>query len=345
MADCISPVRTDLRFKHSLMTQSAFGFFRGTYYRWVQLSSGIRGLRSPQVLGIGDLHVENFGTWRDAEGRLIWGVNDFDEAYPQPYILDLLRLTASAHLAARAEHLRLRPRHASELIWEGYIHTLKSGGSPFVLEEDNTFLREVALSELRDPVQFWKRIQLLPNCHRFIPHPVRLALTRSLPTTALPLQFKSRRAGAGSLGRERFVALARWQGSLVAREAKAVLPSAYGWAKGSDGPHTWISQIVSRAVRVPDPYLQIEAGWIIRRLSPHCSRIELSSLPLERDEERLLYAMGSETANIHLGSRNAVKRLLQDVEKRTVRFLHESAKAMVKLTVQDWVTWKKTRRV
>jgi len=32
------------------------------------------------VLAVGDLHVENFGTWRDAEGRLIWGVNDFDES-------------------------------------------------------------------------------------------------------------------------------------------------------------------------------------------------------------------------------------------------------------------------
>ena len=31
-------------------------------------------------LSVGDLHVENFGTWRDSEGRLIWGINDFDEA-------------------------------------------------------------------------------------------------------------------------------------------------------------------------------------------------------------------------------------------------------------------------
>jgi uncharacterized protein (DUF2252 family) len=25
--------------------------------------------------------VENFGAWRDVEGRLIWGINDFDEAW------------------------------------------------------------------------------------------------------------------------------------------------------------------------------------------------------------------------------------------------------------------------
>ena len=30
-----------------------------------------------QVLAIGDIHLENFGTWRDVDGRLVWGVNDF----------------------------------------------------------------------------------------------------------------------------------------------------------------------------------------------------------------------------------------------------------------------------
>ena len=29
---------------------------------------------------------ENFGTWRDADGRLVWGVNDFDEAAVMPWI-------------------------------------------------------------------------------------------------------------------------------------------------------------------------------------------------------------------------------------------------------------------
>ncbi len=48
---------------------------------------------------MGDLHIENFGTWRDLEGRLIWGINDVDEAYPVRYPNDLVRLAASAFLA------------------------------------------------------------------------------------------------------------------------------------------------------------------------------------------------------------------------------------------------------
>src|ERR1039458_5738131 len=36
---------------------------------------------APKVLAVGDLHVGSFGTWRDTEGRLSWGVDDFDESY------------------------------------------------------------------------------------------------------------------------------------------------------------------------------------------------------------------------------------------------------------------------
>ena len=38
-----------------------------------------------KVLSVGDLHFENFGTWRDKEGRLAWGINDFDEAFELSY--------------------------------------------------------------------------------------------------------------------------------------------------------------------------------------------------------------------------------------------------------------------
>ena len=60
--------------------------------------------KAPQVLGIGDLHVENFGTWRDAESRLVWGINDFDEACCLPYTHDLVRLAASGRFAIQEGH-------------------------------------------------------------------------------------------------------------------------------------------------------------------------------------------------------------------------------------------------
>ena len=54
------------------------------------------------VLAVGDIHLENFGTWRDGDGRLVWGVNDFDEAARMPYALDLVR-PGGQRGAARAQ--------------------------------------------------------------------------------------------------------------------------------------------------------------------------------------------------------------------------------------------------
>jgi hypothetical protein len=75
-------VEVDLHCKHKKMRQSPFDFLRATFFRW---SGRIEAIcpeikHAPGVLSVGDTHVENFGTWRDVEGRLVWGINDFDEA-------------------------------------------------------------------------------------------------------------------------------------------------------------------------------------------------------------------------------------------------------------------------
>ena len=68
-----SIVARDLRLKHERMAQGPFVFLRATFYRWLQLWPTIcpKLDDAPSVFAVGDLHVENFGTWRDAEGRLI----------------------------------------------------------------------------------------------------------------------------------------------------------------------------------------------------------------------------------------------------------------------------------
>jgi uncharacterized protein (DUF2252 family) len=123
-------VRQDIALKHQHMAEAAFPFFRATFYRWLQLWPEVCSelAKAPSVLAVGDLHIENFGTWRDEEGRLIWGVNDLDEAWPCAYTLDLVRLTTSAYLAIAAEHLCLARKEAAEAVEEGYRDALASGG-------------------------------------------------------------------------------------------------------------------------------------------------------------------------------------------------------------------------
>ena len=337
-------VKKDLRLKHRSMKDAEFPFFRATYYRWAQLWPKICPdlAKGPEVLAVGDLHVENFGTWRDIEGRLIWGVNDFDEAHPIAYSNDLVRLAASAQLACEAGHLQLKGKDIGEAILDGYRKALREEGQPFVLGERHDWLRQIAESELRDPVHFWAKMDSFQKVKQSAPVSAIDAIEHLMPAPNLKCTLLHRVAGLGSLGHERYVAVADWHGGRIAREAKALVSSACYWADGNEGPPEVLYQtIVNRAVRCPDPFVQLRGHWIVRRLSPHCSRIEIADIKAEGQELKLLAVMGWETANIHLGTKNARKAILRDVEKKNVKWLIEATEAMLQAVNEDWKTWKK----
>ncbi len=324
-------VEPDLQFKHEQMAAALFPFFRATFYRWVQVWPEVCAEldRVPHILSVGDLHVENFGTWRDSDGRLVWGVNDFDEAFFYPYTMDLVRLAASALLAARAEHLTMKPKDAAASILEGYESVMAEGGRPFVLGESHSWLRAIAESKLRDPVIFWKKMDANPIAKGEIPESAREAIEHMLPEPGLSYRLARRRAGLGSLGRTRLVGIAEWKGARVAREAKALLPSALQCLHPNQVPSEILyGAILRRAVRCPDPFVQMRGHWIVRRLSPYCSRIELEALPTNRDECRLLDAMGRETANIHVGTEEKRRAILKDLRGRKGNWLLAAAQAM-----------------
>jgi hypothetical protein len=337
----IPVVAHDLELKHQRMAEAVFPFLRATFYRWVPLwrETCPDLAATPRLRAVGDLHIENFGTWRDAEGRLVWGINDFDEACKMPYAIDLVRLATSALLAGREAGLKVAPAEACSAILGGYAEQLERGGKPFILEEDHPILRRMALGAERDPVRFWTKMSRLPEC-REAPKKVRALLAAHLPASDLPFRLMTRIAGLGSLGRPRIVALAAWHDGMVAREAKAMLPSAYGWATGDPDTKIRYMDVVDRAVRCPDPFLALSGGWLIRRLAPHCSRIELAQYPKSRGEIRLLHAMGRETANIHYGTPKALPAVAADLKKRKPGWLYAAAIAMAEATIRDWEIWR-----
>jgi uncharacterized protein (DUF2252 family) len=342
LAGHIRVVQSDLDAKHELMAQDAFSFLRATFYRWMQLFPALCPKLDavPVVLAVGDLHVENYGTWRDAEGRLVWGINDLDEAFPLPYTIDLARLAVSAWLAITRRHLSLVPLQACAAILEGYSKGLESGGQPFVLAEKHPLLRDIATNRLRDPALFWEKFAALPTV-KPVPAKVMRLLKQAMPERGLPFRVAHRRAGLGSLGRPRFTALADWRGGKIARETKPLLPSACAWATGSSARKIYYMAILSNSARAPDPFLGVREGWVMRRLSPYCSRIELSQLPRGHDEEKLLRAMGRELANIHLGSRRAVAAVRRDLRRRDPEWLGQATKVMAEATLKDWEEWRK----
>ncbi len=339
----------DLRLKHSNMKADVFMFLRATYYRWAQLWPQVCPdiAHAPRVLAVGDLHVENFGTWRDIEGRLIWGVNDFDEAWPMAYTIDLVRLAVSAHLAVEAGSLPLKREDICTAMLEGYCEGVREHGCPFILGEKHQWLRRIAEGELRDPVRFWQKMDALPTLKTEAPVSAVDAIEHLMPAPGISYRLAHRVAGLGSLGHARYVAIADWHGGRIAREAKALVPSSSHWAqtvdkKTNESPAEILYQtIVNRAVRCPDPFVQLRGRWIVRRLGPHCSRIELASLRGPDTELRLIHAMGWETANIHLGTASARKAILRHLDKQKGTWLHHAADMMLEAVRSDWEIWKK----
>jgi uncharacterized protein (DUF2252 family) len=338
----VPTVRADLDLKHRLMSADVFSFLRATFYRWAQQWSEVCPslADAPAVLAVGDLHVENFGTWRDSEGRLIWGVNDFDETVTLPYTQDLVRLGTSALLAIEESRLVLSARRACAAIVDGYSASLRDGGGAAVLAEHYRWLRDLAIARLKDQRPFWDRLRALRTATRADTR-ARTLLRAAMPARGLEVRFVQRRAGLGSLGRVRLVALANWRGGMIAREAKPLAPSAWLWASHARLGRPLYAQIIGCAVRVPDPCLSIHGKWLIRRLAPDCSRIELASLPRGQDEGRLLWMMGWETANMHLGTAGAARRILRDLAARKGNWLVKAAGRMAQSVERDWRNWRK----
>jgi len=91
-----------LSLKYRAMRESAFAFYRGTchlFYEDWPLRSALND--APAVWICGDLHLENFGSYK-AENRLVYfGLTDFDEAVLAPCTWDVARMVTSIFVAAQ----------------------------------------------------------------------------------------------------------------------------------------------------------------------------------------------------------------------------------------------------
>ncbi|MEV4188140.1 DUF2252 domain-containing protein [Streptosporangium canum] len=99
------------RRKFRKMAASPFAFYRGSASLFYADMTGafaddafLDG-QTGRVWIHGDLHAENFGTYMNASGVLVFNVNDFDEAYVGPYVWDLKRFAASIALIGYAKAL------------------------------------------------------------------------------------------------------------------------------------------------------------------------------------------------------------------------------------------------
>ena len=345
-----------LKKKHSEMAEGPFPFLRSTFYRWAEqwpaVCPELAG-RSPDVLlAVGDLHVANFGVWSDSRKRQVWGVNDFDEACELTFTSDLVRLATSALLAAAEAQIDVEVDQVCEPLLAGYRAGLRSG-QPILVSERHPTLVALTRRTEEDPETFWKKKLRAKD------NPVTDAgeLPRGLENMfrasfrpGAKLTFHAQRApgGLGSLGRRRFTAVETRKGVHVAREAKALVPSAQYWVTKQDDMPSQTATLLQHAIRIPDPFFQVHDRWLIRQLAPDIAKIEM---PQPQDKRLalapdLLRLMGRETANIHLGSRTNqdLGERLGSLGQNLPRWFPQATERMVASIRKDHAKWAERDR-
>ena len=120
--------------KYEAMTENVFRFYRGTNHIFYEdLSSANIFPRSPESWICGDLHLENFGSYRSDNRLVYFDLNDFDESILAPVGWELLRLVTSIFIAF--EILQIEQKRAlnlAQLFIKSYSVKIASGKPNYI---------------------------------------------------------------------------------------------------------------------------------------------------------------------------------------------------------------------
>ena len=126
------------RVKYRKMAADPFAFFRGTaclfYADVTRMRESFVDDRTSRIWIHGDLHAENFGTYLNSDGRMVFDVNDFDEAYVGRFTWDLRRFAAS--LALMGWHKALPEATVRDLVAR-YVRAYLTQVNHYVDSEDD----------------------------------------------------------------------------------------------------------------------------------------------------------------------------------------------------------------
>lgn len=126
-----------LKRKYTLMAIDPFTFYRATCFLFYEDLAKNPIINSGPLAWIcGDLHLENFGSYRATNGLVYFDINDFDEAQLAPALWEVLRFLCSIGLAT--ETWNYSQQEASSLMETAlstYVDLLRAG-KPYSIERE-----------------------------------------------------------------------------------------------------------------------------------------------------------------------------------------------------------------
>ncbi|HEY1392702.1 MAG TPA: DUF2252 family protein [Methylibium sp.] len=244
------PERLLLKFRN--MRRSPFVFLRGTCHLFhAKLPNEKVMSKAPPSWVCGDLHLENFGSYKGDNRLVYFDLNDFDEAALAPVTWELLRVLTS--ILVGAETLRVTQAESlslCEAFLDAYCAALSKGKARWVERETAHGL----VGELLDRLQGRLRPQFLDSRtdrkgrrrkiridgkralavtdeqrHRVVTRVDEFAAMQEHPAFYEVLDVARRIAGNGSLGVDRYAILVRGKGSPDGNyllDLKQALPSS-----------------------------------------------------------------------------------------------------------------------
>ncbi len=302
--------------KYEKMSDNVFSFFRGSCHLFYEDWSLHNTENAPLTWICGDLHTENFGSYKGANRLVYFDINDFDEAVLAPASLEITRLVTSIFVAAEAYSLdREEASSLAQITLNSYAASLQYGKAGAVERETaigivgdllqtaqnrtrKEFLNERSIVEkkTRSILEDGKKYFAIENEKEKIvtEHIENFGQKRGTPDFFRVLDVKRRVAGTGSLGVERYAILVEGNGSLHKNyllDLKEALPSSLISVNNkavSGVQPEWTSEAfrvveLQHRMQFQTPALlsSLEIGgktYILRELQPSQDKLDLAAL-------------------------------------------------------------------
>lgn len=317
-----------LQLKFQKMRMDAFSFFRGTCHLFYNRLAQTRLIKSAPIVWVcGDLHLENFGSYKGSNRLAYFDLNDFDEAALAPASWDLVRILTS--LIVGADSLSIRLPEAQKLcsvFLDSYNSALAQGKAYWIEDETARGLIRNLLGSLqnRKRASFirTRTINKGRTCVLKIDGKKTLAVsdaqrmavmdfmrgfakTQTQPKFFRVLDVARRIAGTGSLGIQRYVILIEGKGSIgghylldlkqsldscVASHFEALQPS---WRSQAHRVVELQRRLQAMPVAMLQPVKFNSSTYVLRELQPAEDRVSLDRAKQNTEElEMTIEAMG-----------------------------------------------------